>query len=267
MDFLQRIVPAVERSTEDPRYLGDLPERPRPGRRSLARAVRDARGRGALLVEHKLASPGARGSVLPQRTPEEFLERLEGAPVAALSGLATEPVFGGSPGLVRRIAGRTRLPVLFKDFVIGPRQVEAAERAGCSAVLLIARLATRGLLRTPLSDLAEEAHRRGLEVLLELHRPEEAELLTTVRCDLVGVNVRDLETLRLKPTVAAATLAQLPPSVPRLALSGVAGPADAARWWSLGADGLLVGTAAALAEDAPRFLNGLLRPGAREVSP
>jgi indole-3-glycerol phosphate synthase len=265
-DFLGRIVPEVRRDVGRPDYLTGLPAvGPRP-RSTLTRSIQSARSAGAILVEYKRVSPGAAAPVLPTCTPREFVERFSNPVVAGYSSIGTGPVFGGSPRTCRSIAERTERPVLFKDFVLDPVQIEAADRAGCSAILLIARLATRGFLAHSLADLARRAHARRLEVLLELHDPSEVPLASSVPADLIGVNLRNLETLRLEPEVAASTARILRGSTPRLGLSGVTGPTEARRWWSLGVDGILVGTAAATAPDPDAFLRAVRRKDAAEAN-
>ena len=126
--------------------------------------------------------------------------------------------------------------------------------------LLIARLETEGLLSTPLAELADQAHARRLEVLLEFHDRSELRQVGGVAADMFGVNVRDLDTLRMAPAVADATLRAAASLRPLLGLSGVASPADALRFWDAGVDGILVGSSVARASDPGAFLQSLHRP-------
>jgi indole-3-glycerol phosphate synthase len=266
-DFLGSIIPEVRRDVRSPEYLDGLPAGGTRPRVSLARSIQNAPADGAILIEYKRVSPGAEDPALPSSTAAEFVDRFSSALVAGYSCIGTRPVFAGSPRTCRSIAERTDRPVLFKDFVIDPVQIEAADRAGCSAILLIARLATRGLLDHSLAELAREAHARRLEVLLEIHDPSEVRLATGVPADILGVNLRNLETLRLAPEIATSTTRILRSKLPRLGLSGVTGPSEARRWWELDMDGILVGTAAARAPDPDAFLRGLRRPSSVEALP
>jgi indole-3-glycerol phosphate synthase len=125
---------------------------------------------------------------------------------------------------------------------------------------LIARLETEGLLTTPLAELATQAHARRLEVLLEFHDKSELRRAANVGADVYGVNVRDLDTLRMEPDVAQATIRAASHLRPLLGLSGVATQADARRFWESGVDGILVGSSVARATDAGGFLRTLRRP-------
>jgi indole-3-glycerol phosphate synthase len=212
-------------------------------------------------VEYKRFSPGQRDAQLPARSVEEFVRATEPAGVTAYSCLATGPQFAGSPEDVATLARSTRHPVLFKDFVLDPRQLDVAARAGASAVLLIARLATEGHLEISLADLAQAAHARGLEVLLEFHDKSELSEAERVGADVYGANVRDLDSLEIARPTALATLRAAGERGlrPLLGLSGVETPEDAQRFWSSGADGILVGTAVSRASHPSEFLASLRR--------
>jgi indole-3-glycerol phosphate synthase len=260
MGFLERIVAATRAEVTGADYLRGLPTVGAAEPPSLRRAVQRAGPNGALLAEYKRRSPGATAPVLAQPPMEEFIAGTGAAEVDAYSCVASRPEFGGSPTDVSELAGRTSRPVLFKDFVIDPIQIEAAARAGASAVLLIARLEVEGWLATSLRVLAEAAHDRGLEVLLEWHERTELRRTEDVPADVYGVNVRDLDTLKIRRAVGQETIRAAGAFRPLLGMSGIDGPSDARRFWDAGVDGILVGTALARAPDPRTFLETLRRP-------
>jgi indole-3-glycerol phosphate synthase len=264
MGFLSEIVRETRTAIADPSYRADLPSASTsPGTRRMTATIEAAGERGALLVEFKRVSPGSTSPRLPTFSPEEFVARAEPGGVSAYSCLATVPRFEGSPRDVMHLASATPRPVLFKDFVIDPRQLDAAARSGASAVLLIARLESEGHLDLPLAELSRQAHGRGLEVLLEFHERTELSRAADVGADMYGVNVRDLDTLRMEPDVADATLRAASGLRPLLGLSGVASAEEARRFWDLGVDGILVGSAVARSTDPAALLRTLHRPSAR----
>jgi len=262
MGFLEEIVSETRRSIGTPAYWTGLPALPEKPRTSLRRAVERDRSQGALIVEHKRVSPGASESRLPVRSIPEFVRSIAPAQPSAYSCLAAIPRFEGRPGDVAELRRSTDLPILFKEFVIDPVQLDVARRAGASAVLLIARLAGSELRDPiPVGDLARAAHRLGLEVLLELHAPGELKLAEGVEADMYGVNVRDLDTLRIERQVAGATLAAMPHHLrPLVGMSGVEGPPEARWFWDRGVDGILIGSAVARSPDPVAFLRTLRRP-------
>ena len=263
--FLPEIVEAVRTDIALPSYREGLPREPPHPPASLRAAIREAPGGWALLVERKHRSPGAQPPELPERSIDDFVRWVTDAHVEGLSCLATRPAFAGSPQEVLGLTQRTRQPVLFKEFVIDPVQVAAARRVGASAVLLLARLETEGRLRIPLRELARIAHQAGLEVLLEFHAREEVKVVSKIPADLYGVNVRDLETLALRPGVAEETFRELADRRPLLGLSGVAGPEEARRFRRWGADGILVGGAFARSEQPDAFLASLRDAGGERM--
>ncbi len=258
--FLEEMVRATRASLSLDSYSEGVPATPPTSRASFRAAVERDRMRGALIAEFKRRSPGSAGPELPRRTPAEFVRALAPAEVTAYSCLASVPRFDGRPSDVAAVVAATDRPVLFKDFIIDPVQVEVAARCGASAILLIARLETDGLLEVTLASLAERAHARGLEVLLEWHSRAELRQTMDVPADVYGVNVRDLDTLALRPDVAAEALTSALGHRPLVGLSGVEGPEHARRFWDQHVDGILIGTALARAPDPVAFLASLRRP-------
>jgi indole-3-glycerol phosphate synthase len=265
MGFLHQVLPEIEAYVEGPSYLEGLPDHPDRTPLSLRKAILERTRPMAGIIEFKRISPGHSTSPLPLRSIPEFAGLTERAGATGLSCLACAPAFAGSPQDVLALTRASRLPVLFKDLVVGPRQVEAAHRAGAAAILLIARFELEGRLRKPLRDLAQLARSLQLEVLLELHDPEEVELVDGVPADVYGVNTRDLDTLKFEPDLAAETLRLMARHHPLLGLSGIQGREDVERFRALGTDGFLVGTSVARATDPNAFLTDLLGP-VREIN-
>jgi len=262
MGFLEEVVEATLRSVSDPGYGSALPAAPPKSPRSFVDAVMDEREGGAVVVEYKRVSPGYSGATLPARPIDEFVTATRAAHPAAYSCLATAARFDGSPADVAELARTTERPVLFKDFVLHPRQVEVAARTGASAILLIARLEESKRLAAPLASLAEAAHRHHLEVLLEFHDRAELSRGADVPADMFGVNSRDLDTLHIDRSAAVKALEEAAALGlrPLLGLSGVESRREALRYWDAGADGILVGTAVARSTDPAAFLRTLRRP-------
>jgi indole-3-glycerol phosphate synthase len=260
--FLADLVPKVRAQIEDPGYLADLPATPPRRAPSLRDAILRAPDGWAVLVERKHESPGSEIPSLPSRPLDRFVASAKAGGADGLSCLATAASFRGSPREVAELVAASGLPVLYKDCVIDPIQVEAAYRTGASAILLIARLETGGFLEIPLRELAMTARARGLEVLLEAHGPDEWPVAEEAPAEIFGVNLRDLDTLRFRPETAEATFQTAGAHRPLLGLSGVSTPADASRFRRWGADGILVGSGFARSDEPERFLRTLRVPSA-----
>ena len=259
-DFLADIVARVVEDVHREEYAAGLPLPSLEPRASLRTAIVEGRPNGSVVVEYKRISPGSPNPVLPGRSLDDFVRATERGGVAGYSCVATRPRFDGSPKDVAELAAITKKPILFKDFVVGTRQLDVAVATGSSAVLLIQRLERTGLLEASIPDLTRAAHERGLEVLLELYDPAEVPAAREVPADLYGVNARDLETLTVDRHHAERTLeaAWEGGLTPLLGLSGIERPVDARGYLDSGADGVLVGTAAARSPDPAAFLRSLL---------
>ena len=209
----------------------------RPG--SLAQALNGASPR--VIAEVKFASP-SEGVLRPGASPgaaAEVAAAYAGAGAAAISILTEPQFFGGDASFLA--AARARLPdvcLLMKDFLIDAYQCDVARACGADAVLLIA-----ALLGPRLPELAEAARERGLSALVEVHDEVEAEAALSAGAEVLGVNSRDLRTLKTDLGVARrlAPLARRAPAA--VAESGLRARAELDELTALGYKGFLIGTA------------------------
>ena len=153
-------------------------------RRSLKQAL--LASETGIIAEFKRKSP-SKGWIHADAFPEEVVPAYAAAGATALSILTDQQYFGGSLDFIRRVRPLVDIPILRKDFIIDPYQLYQAREAGADAVLLIAAC----LSREACAALLAEAHRLGLEVLLEVHSPEELDYIMP-DVDVVGVNNRHL---------------------------------------------------------------------------
>ena len=216
-----------------------------------------------VIAEVKLASP-SQGSIAPGMDPVAAAEQYAANGASALSVLTEPRFFGGSPAHLRLIRSAVRIPLLMKDFVVEEYQLYLARASGADAVLLIAALLDERRLR----ELIRLARMLGLAVLVEAHTPSERRRALASGADLVGINTRDLKTLR----VDLRTARDLAPRRGERALficeSGIGSARDIAALARLGYRGFLVGTALMRTGKPGRALAALLgrppvRPGTR----
>lgn len=223
---------------------------PQSARHSLRQAL--AASTTGIIAEFKRRSP-SKGWINREAKPEEVIPQYEAAGASALSILTDEAFFAGTLDDLTVARPLTGLPILRKDFVIDSYQLLQARAAGADAVLLIAAC----LEFTQCMALAEEAHHLGLEVLLELHSPDELGYVACVP-DLVGVNNRSLGTFHTDASHALTLtddLTKVTESLPQrpllVAESGIHDPETACLLRNHGYRGLLIGE---------RFMRGD-RPG------
>jgi indole-3-glycerol phosphate synthase len=206
-----------------------------------------------VIAEFKPASP-SRGSIRPDADVRAFARAFEAGGAAAMSVL-TEPEFFGS-GLDRLEAARTAcsLPLLRKDFLLDPVQIDEARASGADAVLLIVALLDDARLR----DLMQAAAGRGMASLVEAHDRAEAERALTAGAGLLGVNQRNLNTFEIDPGLVERMLPTLPRGVPVVAESGLRSREDLRRLHAAGCRAFLVGTTLMEAPDPAAALRGWL---------
>jgi indole-3-glycerol phosphate synthase len=176
----------------------------------------------------------------------------------AVSVLTEPDHFGGSVEDLQRVAAAVPLPVLCKDFVLDRLQLLEARAAGAAAVLLIARIMPGAQLR----QLILEAERLELGVLVEVHSVDELDGAIAAGAAVVGVNNRDLDTLRVDLSDGERVLRAVPRNLVAVGESGIETRDDVERLAAAGADLVLVGTALARREDpepAVRALAGVPR--------
>src|SRR5262249_41499666 len=177
-----------------------FPPRRRP-RHDVLAALRRAPGEPLrLITEVKLRSPSA-GLLSTALSPADRALAYARAGARMISVLTDAPFFGGSfdhlaacRDALDETLGPARPPLLCKEFILHPIQLDRAIDAGADAVLLIARIVDPdGLAR-----LAEEARARDLEPLVEVATEDELAAVTSLSgARLIGVNARDLNTLKM----------------------------------------------------------------------
>ncbi|MBE3550536.1 MAG: indole-3-glycerol-phosphate synthase [Brockia lithotrophica] len=224
---------------------------------AFARALISSPRPVAVIAEVKRRSP-SRGTI---REPWDIYAVARGyaeADVDALSVLAERAHFAGDPLYVpffRRAVGR---PVLWKDFVFDPVQIDLARVLGADAVLLIARI----LDEATLAALLEHARSLALDALVEVHDEFDAEKALRAGARLVGINHRDLVSFRVDLGVSERVVPLLPSGTIVVAESGISRPEDVVRLARLGVRAVLVGEHFMRQEDIAAAVRSLVGPKA-----
>jgi indole-3-glycerol phosphate synthase len=205
----------------------------------------------AIIAEIKPVSP-ARGRLRRVDDPGAMAIELAMAGACALS-VVTEPVFfGGRPESIGLVRGAVGIPVLRKDFIVDERQLAETRALGGDAVLLIARV-----LGDRIGGFVDLALDAGLEPVVEVQTEHEAELALETATALIGVNNRDLGTLR----VDLSTTARIAPRLREagatvISMSGVVSTADL-RILAPDCDAFLIGSSLMQARSPGRALEVL----------
>lgn len=229
-----------------PERLDEAP--PRPG---FAAALR---GPGiGVIAEVKRSSPSQ--GLIRELDPVAVARAYADAGAAAVSVLTEARHFGGSLEHLVSVAQRVALPLLRKDFVVHPAQLIEARGAGASAALLIA-----AVLGEALPAYQAFADAIGLETLAEVHDEEELALALRSGCRVIGVNNRDLRSLKVDLALAPRLLREAQRhgfSGVLVAESGYRRPEELRPLAGL-ADAVLVGTSLAVSADPAATLARLI---------
>ncbi len=221
----------------------------------FAAAVRRKEGEAVGIVAEVKRSSPSRGPIRPGLLVEEQVRAYERGGACAVSVL-TEPVFfSGSMDDLRDAVQATSLPVLRKDFIVHPYQLLETRAAGASAVLLIAALHGEA----GLAYMLREAEGIGLEALVEVHDEREARCAVRAGAVMIGINNRDLRTLRVDTGNTRRIARKLPGELVLVGESGYSRAEDLVGLAELGVDAVLVGECLAASEDPEVTLRELTR--------
>lgn len=168
-----------------------FPENGRQSHTSLVDAIHNRNGRNAVIAEIKCASP-SRGTIRQNVDMTMMAGALAERGCIALSVLTEPYYFGGTGKDIARVKTAVSIPVLRKDFLIDERQIAETRSLGADAVLLIT-----AVLKERLPVFVDLAIEYGLEPLVEVHNRNEAEAALSTSAELIGINNRNLSTLRI----------------------------------------------------------------------
>ncbi len=245
-DFLDILAADAKKTVLEGYYQVD-PETRHSGL-SLRRAIEEC-PMNAVISEIKKASPSL-GSIRARIDPAVIALEMVAGGATGISVL-TEPVhFKGELNSIRRAKEAAKAPILMKDIIVDPAQVEAASRTGADVILLIKAIFDRGHSLYDLDEMIVLAHGKGLEVLLEAHTDQEFRGALQSDADLIGINNRSLKTLEVDLGVTERILEghDLEDKV-IISESGIKTPQDLLRMKETGARAFLIGSALMQTED------------------
>lgn len=205
----------------------------------------------SLIAEIKRSSP-SEGIIVRRFEPAKLAEIYASSGADAVSVLTEKNFFGGNPSIIFEVKKRCALPVLRKDFIFSEYQIYESRYYGADALLLIARILDKGLLRS----LFALTLRLGMTPLVELYSRQDREKINGMRMPLLGINTRDLKSGEISFARAASIASVLKNDV-LVCESGIRKRTDIELALEAGFNSFLVGTAILKSANKRKFIRSL----------
>lgn len=254
-DFLDTLARDAKKTIDEGYYTTPLKRRHEP--LSLRKSIITC-NRAPVIAEIKLASPTL-GVLREDTDVKSIATMMQGGGAIALSVLTEPKHFKGSLSTFIKVRKRVELPLLMKDVFLDRDQIDVASAIGADAVLLIKALFNRGYCECDVSDMIKYAHSKGIEAVLETHTEEEFSLALETEADVVGINNRDLATLKVDIDTTRRILQKLD-FKERVVVSesGIKTSSDIQYLRAYGATAFLVGSAIMMAGDPKKKVEELV---------
>ncbi len=190
----------------------------------------------AIIAEAKKASP-SKGVIAPDFDPVRIAVNYKQGGAHAMSVLTDVDFFQGSIDYIPLVRATVDLPVLRKEFIIDPIQIEEAVAFGADAILLIAAI----LDTAQLQEFRLQAEEFGLDVLVEIHNEVELEKTLTAGSRLIGINNRNLNDFTVDLATTFRLQRLIPAEIPLVSESGISSRDDMLRLKEAGITAALIG--------------------------
>ena len=192
----------------------------------------------SVIAEVKRSSP-SKGALAKISDPAELALRYQAGGATAVSVLTEGRKFGGSLADLDAVRSAINIPILRKDFMVDDYQIFESRAHGADIVLLI----VAALSDLQLSEFYAISKSLGMQVLVETHTLEEVERALSLDPEIIGVNARDLTTLKIDLGAFDKLAKAIPAGKIKVAESGISSVAEVISYRNSGAEAILVGEA------------------------
>jgi indole-3-glycerol phosphate synthase len=176
---------------------------------------------------------------------------------SALSVLTQPFLFDGSPELFMNVRKQVDVPMVMKDITINKVQIDAAKKIGADYFLLIQSIFDKNMA-SDINGMIDYGHELGLKVLVEAHTKQEFENSCKTNADLIGINNRNLDTLKIDLNTTKEILENSEKEKLIISESGISNPDDIRFLHKYGADAYLVGSNIMKADNIQQAVQNLV---------
>ena len=252
-NILEKLVSNSKKAIEDGVY--DINEQIPNSGKNLGQIITESKN-ASLITEVKFSSP-ALGSIRKITDPVEIAKKMVSGGATALSVLTQPYMFDGSPEFFMKVRRNVEIPMLMKDITVDKIQIDAAKKIGADYFLLIQSLFDKKMVNG-MEELIDYGHKNGLKVLIEAHTSEEFENSCKTDADIVGINNRNLDTLKINLDTTKKILEKSDQSKIIISESGIETVDDIRFLHKCGAKGFLIGTAIMKNDNIEETVRGLV---------
>ncbi len=222
-----------------------------PPPRGFRQALIDYSG-VAIIAEAKKASP-SKGLICPDFDPVTIARNYEKNGAQAISVLTDVDFFQGSLLYLLQARENVNIPILRKEFIIDPLQIEEAHVCGADAILLMASI----LDSHQLKDFQAQAKEYSIDCLVEVHDEKELETVLKTDASLIGINNRNLKDFSMDTETTFRLKKMIPDDIAVVGESGLKTAKDIQRLQEAGVTAALVGETLMRGENGGNSLQGL----------
>lgn len=206
-----------------------------------------------LICEIKKASP-SHGIIREDFNAAQIAKIYTKSGATCISVLTDEKYFMGSHQYLRDVRAVSDLPILQKDFVVDAYQIYEAKNLGADCILLIAAM----LDDKKLAELENTALEMGLSVLVEVHSEEELRRALKLKTKLLGINNRNLKTLKTSLETSLSLVDQVPQDYVIVSESGITDVSDISILQQVGINCFLIGEYLMRQKDIEKAVRSML---------
>ena len=209
-----------------------------------------------LITEVKFSSP-ALGNIRKMTDPVEIALNMVNGGASALSVLTQPYMFDGSPEFFMKVRKMVKVPMLMKDITVDTIQIDAAKKIGADYFLLIQSIFDKGLVND-IDGMIDYGHDLGLKVLIEAHTKQEFENSSNTNADIIGINNRNLDTMKIDLSTTEKILHNTEKTKLIVSESGISTSDDIRFLHKCGADAYLVGSSIMKTDDIQQTVQNLV---------